>query len=85
MVFDIKDIDTLENLGKQVYKYLYPSKLKRMLDKIESNKITLGLDKTLLNLPWELAHNGNEFLSSKFCIERRILPLKKLFRRRSEN
>ncbi len=58
------NIEKLESIGKKIYQSLFPDALKRYLD---DNPIeTIVLLATSFLIPFELMHNGKEFLATKY-------------------
>lgn len=65
--------EDLLQIGQKIFREFYPRKLAQFLEKKQSNNISLVLDEALCALPWELAHNGKNFLIEENCLTRKIL------------
>ena len=60
----------LKKSGQILYDLLVPSQAKDKLAATTATVLTLHLDDTLVHLPWELLHDGREFLCRRFAIGR---------------
>ncbi len=62
----------LEELGRFMFNFLLPPSLKRWLQQLpEGTAVLLATNDT--NLPWELLHDGHDFLALKYAIGRQLL------------
>ncbi|MCA9917063.1 MAG: tetratricopeptide repeat protein [Anaerolineales bacterium] len=62
----------LEELGRFMFNFLLPTALKRWLQQLpEGTAVLLATNDT--NLPWELLHDGHDFLALKFAVGRQLL------------
>jgi tetratricopeptide (TPR) repeat protein len=71
-----------KKLGRVIYEHLFPDTLREILSDRPPSNLFLRLEETLLEIPWELAFDGKDFLSRKFHIGRQIitsLPFHKSF------
>jgi len=68
-----KPIDTLKRMGNSFYTDFIPKGIQDKLKKYDFRTLELGLDSNLLQFPWELFHDGKEFLGLKYSIGRYII------------
>gem|GEM_PF-1982513 len=66
----------ITSLGRVVFDQLLPNKIRKALKRHERKELFLRLDDRLLHLPWELAHDGEQFLCGRFRIGRQIITLR---------
>lgn len=59
-----------EKLGSMIRKYLMPRECRQKLKEIESNHIMISTND--VEIPWELFHDGEEFLSMKNSVGRSV-------------
>lgn len=64
--------DCLKEAGEQLYHALLPHKIKDNLRKTDSKGLLLILEDSLIGIPWEMMHDGEDFLCVRFNIGRRI-------------
>lgn len=64
--------DNLVESGKELYNLLYPRTIRNLLGKLPVANLVLVLDEFLVNFPWELAYDGNDFLAHQFAITRSL-------------
>jgi len=67
--------DNFVDAGKEIYSLLYPRKMQQILPRLPIDNILLELDESLVDFPWELAHDGRDFLAHKFAISRRLFGI----------
>ena len=60
----------LEQAGQLLYEELFPVFAKQELGDTEVEFLVLGTDDRLVHIPWELAHDGEEFLCRRFSMGR---------------
>lgn len=60
--------------GKKLYKLALVQPIRQVLERLESSVVELVIDPVLQCLPWELMHDGNNFICFKHYIGRRIMP-----------
>jgi class 3 adenylate cyclase/predicted ATPase len=62
----------LRELGGTIYTQLIPASIRDFLRQSPARDLYLHLDEDLLEIPWEMAFDGDSFLGEKFNISRRI-------------
>jgi CHAT domain-containing protein len=62
--------DTLRKSGQILFDLLIPSQAKDRFAATTATVLTLHLEDTLIHLPWELLHDGREFLCRRFAVGR---------------
>lgn len=63
-------LDELIAAGQAIYVDLLPAFLKDKLEDAQGHNLLLHLDRPLAGIPWELLHDGDEFLGRRFRIGR---------------
>jgi len=58
--------------GQAIYLDLLPAFLKEKLEEATARNLVLHLDRPLLGIPWELLHDGDQFLGRRFHIGRLV-------------
>lgn len=58
--------------GQAIYVDLLPAFLKEKLEEARAQNLVLHLDRPLLGIPWELLHDGDQFLGRRFRIGRLV-------------
>jgi len=58
--------------GRSIWVDLLPAFLKQRLEEAAVRNLVLHLDRQLLGIPWELLHDGEEFLGRRFRIGRLV-------------
>jgi CHAT domain-containing protein len=58
--------------GRAIYVDLLPGFLKEKLEEASARNLALHLDRPLLGIPWELLHDGDQFLGRRFRIGRLV-------------
>jgi len=58
--------------GQAIYVDLLPAFLKEKLEEASAPCLALHLDRPLLGIPWELLHDGDQFLGQRFRIGRLV-------------
>ena len=67
------DLSTgLKEYGRKLYDELLPSQIKENLASTPQRNLLVSVDDTLVHVPWELLHDGNEFLCRRFSTGRRV-------------
>jgi len=66
-------IQDLKNIGQVLFKHLFPEDIQTALKESQNSDLYLRLDENLLHIPWELCHDGDDFLALKFRIGRQVL------------
>lgn len=63
----------LQSIGEQIFSRLLPQEEARtQLRDAAPADLFLHLDEQLIHVPWELCHDGVDFLATKFCIGRYV-------------
>lgn len=62
--------DELRKIGQLLFDQLFPSEVKTKIRSTESKFLILSIDELLVQIPWELLHDGSSFLSVKFALGR---------------
>ena len=62
----------LEKTGRYAYGHLIPGKIQKVLGLSHADHLRLDIDERLIDLPWELIHDGSEFLCLKYAVGRRL-------------
>lgn len=60
----------LGQAGQLLYEELFPTRAKQELSNTRAEFLVLGTDDRLVHIPWELAHDGEEFLCRRFSMGR---------------
>lgn len=68
-----EDSEQLIRLGRILFNHLMPGNIRKILTDASPGDLILRLDDQLLAIPWELAHDGTDFIGTKFRIGRQIL------------
>jgi hypothetical protein len=63
----------LQHVGKQIFYHLFPESARQRLRSAAPTDLFLRLDDQLVQVPWELAFDGEDFLLSKFRIGRQVI------------
>jgi len=63
----------LERSGRLMYRYLTPLNIGRFFKTVRIDHLWLEIDESLLEIPWELMHDGDDFICLKYAVGRRIL------------
>lgn len=66
-------LQDLRKTGQVLFKQLFPEEIQVALQRSENSDLYLRLDENLLHVPWELCHDGEDFLALKFRIGRQVL------------
>jgi len=62
----------LRELGQVFYDELFTLGVKAKLKETEADTLSLNLDDQLVHVPWELLHDGKEFLCQRFAMGRLV-------------
>jgi CHAT domain-containing protein len=65
-------MEELIEAGRAIYVDLLPSFLKEKLQEAHGPNLVLHLDKPLVGIPWELLHDGDDFLGRRFRLGRLV-------------
>jgi parallel beta-helix repeat protein len=66
-------ITHLEHSGRLMYRYLTPPNMGRFFKSARVDYLWLEIDENLLEIPWELMHDGKDFVCLEYAVGRRIL------------
>ncbi len=66
----------LKRLGQELFDLLIPSPLQGEIHLLKSPYLLLRLEESLVSIPWELIHDGAEFLCCKFGLGREVISWK---------
>ena len=67
-------IDQLKRMGSSIWDLLIPKEFQETIGQERTDHVSFELnDPTLLQIPWELAYDGDNFLSLKFAVGREII------------
>lgn len=64
--------ERIVELGRTLYRRFLPQGMVALLKEGKCKKLSLVLDEKLAHIPWELAHDGKEFLLTQFSIAREV-------------
>lgn len=65
-------LKNLQEAGQQLYHSLLPLPIKEKISNTEAKHLSLIIDDSLIGIPWEIMHDGEEFLCLRFNMGRRI-------------
>lgn len=68
-----EEVRSLRQLGAILFDQLFDSDIKALLRNSAGGSLSLGLCERLLGFPWELLHDGRQFLGEKWAVGRTIL------------
>jgi tetratricopeptide (TPR) repeat protein len=63
----------LARVGGLIFSHLLTEQARRCLTETPTTNLYLRLDERLVHVPWELCHDGEDFLISKFRIGRQVI------------
>jgi hypothetical protein len=63
----------LERAGKYAYGHLIPARIQMLLENCSADHLQLDIDERLIDLPWELIHDGTDYLCVRYAVGRRLL------------
>lgn len=63
-------LNRLKKIGQSLWDHLFTMQVKNRLISSSNKELLLSLDEELVSIPWELLHDGNEFLCLKFNLGR---------------
>jgi CHAT domain-containing protein len=63
----------LERARKYAYGHLVPPKIQSLLESCPADHLRLDIDERLIDLPWELIHDGTDFLCLRYATGRRLI------------
>ncbi|NUN94729.1 MAG: CHAT domain-containing protein [Candidatus Omnitrophica bacterium] len=62
----------MESVGRRLFDQVLPGDLRGWVRRLEATFLSLELDQALCDLPWELFHDGTDFLGCRFAVGRRV-------------
>ena len=65
-------VDRIKYIGQSLYDQLFTLKVKELLHSCQSQELILKIESTLVQIPWELLHDGDNFLCHRFSIGRMV-------------
>lgn len=60
----------LERVGGELFALLFPPSIQTRIRASTADFLVLSLDDSCVHIPWELAHDGRDFLGCRFCLGR---------------
>ena len=66
-------VQDLQRIGSLIYSHLLTEPARRKLRTADPCDLYLRLDEQLIHVPWELCHDGKEFLATKFQVGRQVI------------
>jgi len=63
----------LERAGRYAYGHLIPARIQLLLETSSADHLRLDIDERLIDLPWELVHDGIDFLCVRYALGRRLV------------
>jgi CHAT domain-containing protein len=66
-------VQELQRLGGVLFSHLLTEEARRRLRVAQPGDLYLRLDEALLQVPWELCYDGEQFLSTKFRVGRQVI------------
>lgn len=69
---DLDHIARLKEMGQTFRDELFTSNIKKKIETSEAEHLTISIDDQLVQIPWELLHDGKQFLCQRFSIGRLV-------------
>lgn len=66
-------VQDLQRIGSLIYSHLLTEPARKKLRTADPCELYLRLDEQLIHIPWELCHDGKEFLATKFQVGRQVI------------
>ncbi|MET0645730.1 MAG: CHAT domain-containing protein [Pyrinomonadaceae bacterium] len=63
----------LEKAGKYAFGHLIPARIQYLLENSPADHLRLDIDERLIDLPWEVIHDGTDFLCLRYAVGRRLV------------
>jgi CHAT domain-containing protein len=63
----------LKKSGRYAYGHLIPAKIQLLLETSLADHLRFDIDERLIDLPWELIHDGTEFICLRYAMGRRLV------------
>jgi len=74
----IDRVSDLQAIGQLIYSHLLTEPARRKIASSGGTDLYLRLDEQLVHVPWELCHDGKEFLATKFRVGRQVITERQL-------
>jgi tetratricopeptide (TPR) repeat protein len=68
----------LERVGGLVFSHLLTEPARALLREAAPGDLYLRLDERLVHVPWELCHDGRDFLATKFRVGRQVITTRRI-------
>jgi Flp pilus assembly protein TadD len=68
-----ESLSEFSKLGRIIHTQCIPQQIRYILDHTPPSHLIFRLDAGLMDIPWEIAFDGNAYLSMRFCLSRQIL------------
>ncbi len=69
------DVAELRALGRHLYDSCLSDEVKGQLAASDAENLLLRVDESVVHIPWELAHDGQQFLCRRFNLGRQVVAL----------
>ena len=63
----------LEKAGRYAYGHLVPARIQLLMGASPADHLRLEIDERLIDLPWELIHDGSEYLCMRYAMGRLLM------------
>lgn len=70
-----EDVSELRTLGRHLHDTFFSEEVKAQLAASDVENLLLRLDDSVMHIPWELSHDGHQFLCRKFNAGRQVVAL----------
>jgi len=77
-------VHKLQSTGEQIFSQLLPEPVRQQLRNAAPSDLHLHVDEQLIHVPWELCHDGADFLATKFRMGRYVLTSRQIPPSRTE-
>lgn len=77
-------LTSLKDAARELYATLFPEGLDRFMRVDPAGSLTIQIDERLTHIPWELLHDGREFLCLKYSMGKLVSTLQRPLARRKE-
>jgi O-acetyl-ADP-ribose deacetylase (regulator of RNase III) len=69
------DVAELRALGRHLHDSCFSDEVKAQISASDVENLLLRLDESVMHIPWELAHDGQQFLCRRFNMGRQVVAL----------
>jgi CHAT domain-containing protein/uncharacterized protein YaaW (UPF0174 family) len=76
----LEEFRSFEANAKLLYDSFLPQKVKRKISESHAENIIFYIDESLVHIPWELLHDGKEFLCLKFSVGRNVRTSQEIYK-----